>query len=286
MLCLFSQAITFVRALVRPECIEYIEEPLQDPTSIPDLYQQSGRVVRFALDESLIQLPRPLPDLVSLEGLSALVVKPTILGGMSACLHIHSLGSAKGLTTVVSSSFESSIGLSHLAILASVLNPSFVLKGGQSIMHGLCTYDIFATTISTIGDGASSPSSVSAPSTSSTATNSRNTNKDRVKAQSSTSAAAAAAAAATATSLSSLGFGALVHGEHLLVDVLGCQELLDAHVRRRTRHRSTTGGEEEELIETTSKSKHEETVTASEEGRVATPERAGVERFNTIDSLQ
>lgn len=102
----------FVRGLSRPEAVEYIEEPLQDPLDLPELYRQGQRAVRFALDESLAdavnssggldvgcngrQAQSPssakggqegaghsVDQLLALEGLTAVVLKPTMLGGMS-----------------------------------------------------------------------------------------------------------------------------------------------------------------------------------------------------------
>lgn len=74
-------------------------------------------------------------------GVRALVLKPTVLGGLKVCLELHALASSKGLQTVVSSSFESSVGLAHLAVLASVTCGS---GGGVShTLHGLSTYDAF-----------------------------------------------------------------------------------------------------------------------------------------------
>jgi o-succinylbenzoate synthase len=75
-----------VRSLSPEECrcIEYIEEPLQDPLLIPDLFRRTRSTVRFALDESLSQAHSGgLDGLLGLDGLTAVVLKPTILGGLN-----------------------------------------------------------------------------------------------------------------------------------------------------------------------------------------------------------
>jgi len=143
-----EEATAFIRGLAQPERVEYLEEPCRDPLIIPELYHLTEQRIKFALDETLASPPRPLSDLVGLAGLVALVLKPTVLGGLKVCLDLHALGSAKGLLSVVSSSFESSVGLAHLTVLASVLNSgvgtSRQNKSGVHTLHGLSTYDVFA----------------------------------------------------------------------------------------------------------------------------------------------
>ena len=138
-----EEAVRFVRGLDHPERIEYLEEPCRDPLVIPELHHQTEQRLLYALDETLARPPRPVAELVGMAGLAAVVLKPTVLGGLKACLELHALGSAKGLLTVVSSAFESSVGLAHLTVLAAVLNsgPGVPHKtGGVHTLHGLSTY--------------------------------------------------------------------------------------------------------------------------------------------------
>lgn len=143
-----DEAVSFIRGLSHPEKIEYLEEPCKDPLCIPEVHKQTEQRLRFALDESLACPPLPYIELLSMEGLCALVLKPTVLGGLKQCLALHSLGLTKGLYSVVSSSFESSIGLAHLALLAAVLNSGTdtvrqIQTAGVHVLHGLSTYDVF-----------------------------------------------------------------------------------------------------------------------------------------------
>jgi hypothetical protein len=228
-----EDAARFVQGLTRPEAVEYIEEPCQDPLCLPELFHCTERRVRFALDESLAVPPRPLSELVGMPGLAALVLKPTVLGGLSACLDLDALAAAKGLAAVVSSSFESSIGLCHLTLLGSVLNhpsPSAssaaaaaaaaaaATEDGASgaTLHGLATYTAFAEE----------------------------------------------------PMLLRSGFGDLVcpGARSQLVDVLGCQELLDAHVRRGRDGGNGGGG-----------SRSSSPATPDDSSKAGAPERAGME---------
>jgi o-succinylbenzoate synthase len=226
-----EEVVAFIRGLAQPERIEYLEEPCQDPLTIPELFHLTEQRVTFALDETLASPPRPLSELVGMTGLAALVLKPTVLGGLKVCLDLHALGSAKGLLSVVSSSFESSVGLAHLTVLASVLNSgSGALRqsktGGVHTLHGLSTYDVFAREEGEEGREGGGE-----------------------------------------------GYGRLVtYGSRsVLVDVLGCGELLDGCVKK-MKHggRWRDGGVEDSVGTTTSVGKEEEE-------EAAAPERAGRE---------
>lgn len=74
------QALEFLAELRYPQSIEYIEEPIKDPTSLSDLFTASHGRVHFALDESLYQGVFKEDQLRSLRGVGAVVLKPTLLG--------------------------------------------------------------------------------------------------------------------------------------------------------------------------------------------------------------
>jgi hypothetical protein len=67
-------------------------------------------------------------------------------------VELHSLGAARGLATVVSSSFESSLGLAHLALLASLLGPP-ADQPRPPTCHGLGTASALARDVVPPGQG-------------------------------------------------------------------------------------------------------------------------------------
>lgn len=102
------------------ERIEYVEEP----TSVGDIarfHDETGLDV--ALDESLrweMALPR---------GVSTLVTKPSLYGGVMECLAWRDRAAAMDRQIVVSSSVESGLGLGFLAQLAAVVQRDGVAAG-------------------------------------------------------------------------------------------------------------------------------------------------------------
>jgi o-succinylbenzoate synthase len=89
---------------------DYVEEPgetLEELAAFPH---------PIALDESLRLYP--LDQLLSLPTLKALIVKPTL---QSNPLQLHAIAQKKKLSFILSSSFESGIGLNHIALLANRL---------------------------------------------------------------------------------------------------------------------------------------------------------------------
>lgn len=110
-----DDALTFCRAL-DPARVEFVEEPLRDFSDY-DAYNQASPV-GFALDESLIeQSPRPW------ERLRALVVKPSLQGGLEKSLSLIDWAYQAGKYAVVSAMYESGVGIRHLAALASAKTP-------------------------------------------------------------------------------------------------------------------------------------------------------------------
>lgn len=93
---------------------DYIEEPFQNPK---ELYKFNHP---FAVDESF---PHCLSyqDLESFSHLKTIVYKPTVQGGILNCLPIKNWASKRNIAIVLSSSFESHLGHSHVASMASRL---------------------------------------------------------------------------------------------------------------------------------------------------------------------
>lgn len=106
-------------SLFKPDDFEYLEEPV--PTK--DLVQFS-KISQFpiALDESIYLDWKKIPSL------KAIVVKPTVVGSIPKI--------PASLKLVLSSSYESGLGLLHIAKLAS-----------QKVAVGLDTYDAFTQNI-------------------------------------------------------------------------------------------------------------------------------------------
>ncbi len=114
----FSDAVAFAGG-VQEANIEYIEEPLKDSSRIPLFFQKSGLPV--AVDESLLDIE---PDAFSWkDSVKAIILKPTLLGGLDRCVQwIRSLRNT-GIYPVFSSAFESGLALSQLAQLSAVFAP-------------------------------------------------------------------------------------------------------------------------------------------------------------------
>ena len=97
--------------------IEYIEEPVKNLELLLRLISLSDMPV--ALDESLNELK---PDsLMTLPSVKAIIIKPTCLGLEHSFLWAHKALSG-GVTPVISSAFESGLGISILAELAAGLD--------------------------------------------------------------------------------------------------------------------------------------------------------------------
>jgi o-succinylbenzoate synthase len=96
--------------------VEYVEEPLDEPTDLPVLWYDSGMPI--ALDESLKNL-RP-EDLEGKGWASAVVLKPTILGGVMRTLALAERARQLGIQSVISAAFESGIAMrAHVALAAA-----------------------------------------------------------------------------------------------------------------------------------------------------------------------
>ena len=82
------------------------------------------------------------PDADALcEGVTALVLKPAVLGGFERTAQLAAWAAQRGMRAVVSSAFESGLGLSQLAQLAAALEAA---PGARATQHGLATLSWFA----------------------------------------------------------------------------------------------------------------------------------------------
>ena len=96
---------------------DYVEEPFQNSYDL-ELFKHP-----LAIDESFPS-ELSLSHLNLLPTLKALVYKPTIQGGMANCLYLHEWTIRKKISLVLSSSFESNLGLSCIAQMANRLSCS------------------------------------------------------------------------------------------------------------------------------------------------------------------
>ena len=106
--------------------LDFVEEPLADPAGLPELWLDTG--LPLALDETL-QKPDGIDHIRGWA--AAVVVKPTLVGGLTAALEIARRAAEVGVRTIISSAFESGVGQRGLVALAAA-------TGGHAA--GLDTY--------------------------------------------------------------------------------------------------------------------------------------------------
>ena len=109
----FDQAIEFGKK-IGPATTDYIEEPFRDLSRIPEFFQET--LIPVALDESITH--KDFDEIKSIEGVDFLILKPTVLGGIEKTWNLMNEAKKFGLETIISSSFESSVGILTLAQLA------------------------------------------------------------------------------------------------------------------------------------------------------------------------
>lgn len=113
----FDDAARFAETILDSEP-EYIEEPLFDPSRLQELVKRTG--VRVALDESLVDMtPKELP---SYPHISVIVLKPTLLGGLERAAMFARQAREMNIKVIVSSCFESSVGIAALIQFAATYN--------------------------------------------------------------------------------------------------------------------------------------------------------------------
>ena len=140
-----------------PPALEFCEEPLRPSlhASLPTLHAAHG--LRHAVDESALAAAaealrllgersaspgdagegeemRALRARLADASCAALVLKPTLAGGLEVSAWLAAEASALGKAVVLTSAFESGVAHAHVAMLAAVL-------GGASTAHGLSTYE-------------------------------------------------------------------------------------------------------------------------------------------------
>lgn len=108
-----DEALIFAKG-VKGASIDYLEEPLQDPSELSAFFSETKMPI--ALDETLYL--DQLGD-IDLKSVSAFVIKPTLIGSLVKLERLVYIAKKHNLQVVISSSFESNIGLRHLAQLGA-----------------------------------------------------------------------------------------------------------------------------------------------------------------------
>lgn len=102
--------------------IAYVEEPCLHPSDSVSFAINSG--IAIAWDETLLaEVRRPDFAVKDIMGVKTLALKPSLLGSVEYCKHIIEQARTLSVQIVISSSFESSLGLNQLARLAHWLVP-------------------------------------------------------------------------------------------------------------------------------------------------------------------
>ncbi len=123
------------------DAFDYVEEPFQNPQDLACFLHP------LAVDESFPN-DLTLKNLEYLPNLKALIYKPTMQGGLTGCVDLHEWAKKRGVSLVLSSSFESDLGLAHIASMAHRLSLSAPIGiGTYEHLNG----DICATPLKFIG---------------------------------------------------------------------------------------------------------------------------------------
>ena len=110
-----DEALLFAEGIGK-QCIEYIQEPLADPIQLEEFFRRTDMPV--ADDETLEG--RPVDEIAGHLGVSYATYRPRVTGGVSGYMHFLEDASRAGLKTVLTSTFESGIGMTMLANLAAM----------------------------------------------------------------------------------------------------------------------------------------------------------------------
>lgn len=113
----FEDACRFAEGIADCE-IEYLEEPLANYEQLREFSERTGLAV--ALDESIINAT---PDILTSDShVRAVILKPTLLGGFDRTAGWARKAKELDIKIVISSCFESSVGIAALIQLAAAFN--------------------------------------------------------------------------------------------------------------------------------------------------------------------
>jgi O-succinylbenzoate synthase len=125
-----DEAVAFGRQITCA-AVEYIEEPCRKFEDLDDFYQQT--MIPIALDETL--RTKTFEDIQSIEGVDVIVLKPTLMGGIELVSHWLDQAERFAIRPIISSSFESDVGLRMLLKLSSTI--AHVQGMGLGTVHWL-----------------------------------------------------------------------------------------------------------------------------------------------------
>lgn len=120
--------------------IEFVEEPCKVPGESFTFAIDTG--IAIAWDETLqVAVQEADFDLSELTGAKVIIIKPMLIGSVQRCLELVESAKRLGITAVISSTIESSLGLCQLARFAQWQTPETV--------PGLDTIKLFAEQLET-----------------------------------------------------------------------------------------------------------------------------------------
>ena len=123
--------IAELRRTIGPELVE-------QPVGEAELLEFGRAAVPLAADESL-RLPGAMDELSAPGGCAALVLKPMVLGGLTACLELAALGFEQGMRPIVSHTAGGAI--SHAACCELALALAAADPAGGPLAAGLAGHD-------------------------------------------------------------------------------------------------------------------------------------------------
>lgn len=114
--------------------VDYVEEPLADPSELPRFTEETALPV--AIDETTRESAPA--DLAERGRIAAVVLKPTLLGGVIRVREWVESARAEGATPVFSAAYESGVGLRMIVALSSVFS---------TVPAGVSTYEQLKTDV-------------------------------------------------------------------------------------------------------------------------------------------
>ena len=119
-----NEAVRFSK-MIDPIPVDYFEEPLKDPTLLPQFYNETGQY--YAIDETIWQSGYNKQWFS--EGLKAVVIKPQLFGGFSELSKIVKQFRKRNIQIVISDIFSSGVGINMLAQYAASIDQPDVPMG-------------------------------------------------------------------------------------------------------------------------------------------------------------
>lgn len=116
--------------------LEYVEQPVHGPDHRALALVRSTVPCPIAADEPVTG-PEPAAELIELEAVDVLILKPMVIGGLDRTLDIAGLAAEAGLATVVTSTIDGAVARAGALHLAASLGP-------RDLACGLATADLLA----------------------------------------------------------------------------------------------------------------------------------------------